>query len=86
MARPTGIEPVSRASETLILSIELRARSSSIVARFNVPLHFPPTTGIIALLANTNLTSSLCPEAGVTETASNLGPVRLGSRIRRTRE
>src|SRR5690606_34804073 len=26
LARPTGIEPVSRASETLILSIELRAR------------------------------------------------------------
>ena len=25
LARPTGIEPVSRASETLILSIELRA-------------------------------------------------------------
>src|SRR5690606_11661334 len=25
VARPTGIEPVSRASETLILSIELRA-------------------------------------------------------------
>ena len=25
MVRPTGIEPVSRASETLILSIELRS-------------------------------------------------------------
>ncbi|MEN9295177.1 MAG: hypothetical protein RIS03_871 [Pseudomonadota bacterium] len=28
MVRPTGIEPVSRASETLILSIELRSRSA----------------------------------------------------------
>ena len=34
MARPTGIEPVSRASETLILSIELRAPWAAIVACF----------------------------------------------------
>lgn len=31
MARPTGIEPVSRASETLILSIELRAQRKEAV-------------------------------------------------------
>jgi hypothetical protein len=34
MARPTGIEPVSRASETLILSIELRAQRGGIVPKF----------------------------------------------------
>src|SRR5690606_34653698 len=34
MARPTGIEPVSRASETLILSIELRAQRGDIVPIF----------------------------------------------------
>lgn len=34
LARPTGIEPVSRASETLILSIELRAQRGGIVPAF----------------------------------------------------
>ena len=30
VVRPTGIEPVSRASETLILSIELRAPTTEL--------------------------------------------------------
>src|SRR5690606_21179681 len=41
MARPTGIEPVSRASETLILSIELRAPIADHCSAFG-------TKGIIA--------------------------------------
>lgn len=35
MASPTGIEPVSRASETLILSIELR-RGGGYILHFTV--------------------------------------------------
>ena len=37
LVRPTGIEPVSRASETLILSIELRSRLYDCKAEGNYP-------------------------------------------------